>query len=242
MPSDEPTPLRFLREFDGPELRHLVRSRSKGGRPCRAHFEGPGLRDRLVRALLEAQALPVKELIEAFEFFAVVRKHLKTPRILDLCAGHGLAGLLFAVFERRVEEVVLFDAVRPPSFDAVREAVGRAAPWAADKARYVEGSLKRPPAELTGGAVLAVHACGALTDRCLDLAIDGRLPVAAMPCCRSHARNSAPKALRLALGEDVARDVDRTYRLEAAGYFVRWREISSRVTPENRVLIGIPQP
>ena len=49
--------------------------------------------------------------------------------MLDLACGHGLAGLLFAALERTVEKVVLVDARRPACFDAIFEAVVRAAPW-----------------------------------------------------------------------------------------------------------------
>ena len=88
--------------------------------------------------------------------------------------------------------------------------------------------------------MLGVHACGTLTDTCLEIATELGGPVAVMPCCRAHAKSPAPMGLRAALGEDVAYDVDRTYALEARGYGVRWREIPAAITPMNRVLIGVP--
>ena len=36
----------------------------------------------------------------------------------------------------------------------------------------------------------------------------------------------------------AATDTDRTYRLHAAGYTVRWRYIPEAITPMNRVLIA----
>ena len=45
----------------------------------------------------------MKELVEAFEFFAAVRKDLRARSLADLCAGHGLVGVLFALHERRLE-------------------------------------------------------------------------------------------------------------------------------------------
>ena len=62
-----------------------------------------------------------------------------------------------------------------------------------------------------------------------------------MPCCRANALSGAPEGLRQALGEDVAYDVHRTYRMENAGYRVRWREIPEAITPMNRVLIAVPE-
>jgi len=237
------TNFRILRAFNDERLRGYANAKARVGRNALPFFPGDTLPERLVRALAEERALPVKEMVEAFEFFAVVRRYLgRAPALVDLCAGHGLAGLLFAVFERRVDDVVLWDRRRPPSFEPVRRACARVAPWIEDKVRYVEDDLDRAATSLsTGTAAISVHACGRLTDRCL--AIGARLggPVAAMPCCRDHTLNPAPEGLRQALGEDVAYDVERTYALERAGHRVRWREIPEAVTPMNRVLIAVPR-
>ena len=47
-----------------------------------------------------------------------------------------------------------------------------------------------------------------------------------------------PAARQAELGTRLAFDIDRTYRLEAAGYRVRWDAIPEEITPMNRVLIG----
>ena len=61
--------------------------------------------------------------------------------VVDLCCGHGLTGILFAVFERRVQKVLLVDAVCPPAHRAILAAAVEVAPWAADKVRFVEAPL-----------------------------------------------------------------------------------------------------
>lgn len=235
------TAFRLLRVFNEGELRAYAGSKARIGRNTTPYFQGDTLADRLVRELAQERALPIKEVVEAFEFFAVVRKYLRrTPTIVDLCSGHGLAGILFAVFERRTEEVVLCDRRRPPNFDLVWRACLEVAPWIEAKVRYVEGPLDQTRKSLApGSAVLGVHACGTLTDACLDIARELGGPVAVMPCCRANAKNVAPEGLRQALGEDVAYDVERTYSLERNGYRVRWREIPAAVTPMNRVLIAV---
>ena len=160
--------------------------------------------------------------------------------MVDLCSGHGLAGLLFAVFERRTQQVLLCDKRRPLHFEHVWRACLASAPWIEPKVRYVEGDLARTRASLPrSSAVIGVHACGTLTDRCIDIALELGGPLAVMPCCRSNAQNRAPAGLRQALGEDVAYDVERTYTMERKGYRVRWREIPEAITPMNRVLIAV---
>lgn len=237
------TRFRMLQVFNQGELRAYAGSKTRIGWNTSPHFPGDGLTDRLVRALAEERALPIKEVAEAFEFFAVVRKYLrKSPVVADLCSGHGLVGLLFAVFERRTQEVVLVDRRQPDGFALALAAARRVAPWVEPKVRFQEGKLQDVRSGLAqGSAVVAVHACGELTDLCLDVADGLGGPFAVLPCCRSHARNPAPEGLRAALGEDVAYDVDRTYRLEARGYRVRWRTIPEAITPMNRVLIGVPR-
>ena len=232
---------RLLRAFNDESLRTYAGVKTRIGRNCLPHFPAETLADRLVRALAHERALPIKEVVEAFEFFAVTRKYLRrTSTIVDLCSGHGLAGILFGAFERRTERVILCDKRKPDHFEHVLRATTKVAPWLAEKIEYREGTLANLRTDLPpGSAVLGVHACGGLTDQCLDIASDLEGPVAVMPCCRAHAQNSAPPGLRAALGEDVAYDVDRTYAMEARGYNVRWREIPAEITPMNRVLIAV---
>ncbi len=193
----------------------------------------------MARALCEARILPFKELFESFEFFERVRRRLRAPHVADLCAGHGLTGLLFAVFEPGVERVTCLDKRPPASVETVLNAVCGVAPWARDKVQYVRLGVRGAHRILPHGAsVVAIHACGARTDRSLEtaMALDGA--VAVMPCCYHHTARRAPRALKKALGAAVATDVARTYRLEGAGYDVDWAAIPEVITPMNRILVG----
>jgi hypothetical protein len=237
------TDFRLLRAFNDERLRGYSGTRTRIGRNALPHFAGDSLAERLVRELAHERALPIKEVAESFEFFQVVRKYLRrTPTVVDLCSGHGLAGILFAAFERRTEEVVLCDRRRPQHFERVRRACLRAAPWIADKVRYVEGDLDVARSSLAAdSAVIGVHACGRLTDDCIAIALALGGPFAVMPCCRDQSMSTAPQGLAQALGADVAYDVERTYEIERAGFRVRWRAIPEAITPMNRVLIAVPR-
>jgi hypothetical protein len=237
------TAFRLLRAFNDDALRDYAGVKARIGRNTLPYFAGDTLAERLVRELAHERALPIKEVVEAFEFFAVVRKYLaRAPTVADLCSGHGLAGLLFAVFERRTDRVLSCDKRRPACYEKVRRACARAAPWIEGKVHYLEGELSRTRASLpAGSAVVGLHACGTLTDTCIEIGLETGGPFAVMPCCRAKARNTAPAGLRQALGEDVAYDVDRTYTIERRGHRVRWREIPESVTPMNRVLIAVPR-
>lgn len=224
------------------ELRWAARSTFQLDEKCASELKSRDpLVTRIVEALGKRRAINVKEVLESFETFARIRRRVRAPSVADLCCGHGLTGLLFAAIERRVERVTLLDRGAPPKAGLVLEAIVEAAPWAADKVRWVEAPIERAAEHLDPHtSIVAVHACGVRTDRAIDAAcaIESDA-LALMPCCYKHTAKRAPRGLRDALGPELATDVARTYRLEAAGYDVEWATIPEAITPMNRVLVAL---
>lgn len=68
---------------------------------ARRFFASERLQDKLARALGAEGVLPVKEVLECCEFFERIREHTRAEVVADLCCGHGLLGLLFAMFSER---------------------------------------------------------------------------------------------------------------------------------------------
>jgi len=233
--SPSPDRLRFYRALTARDGWH--RSRSTLRSEDAVHFEGDALPAAFARALCRRGATNPKELFEATETFALARKVVRRPAVADLCCGHGLAGVLFALFERSVERVILIDRERPASADLILAAAADVAPWVAPKIEWRVEQLKRVTLE-QGTGVIAIHACGIRTDAALQLALGAHGPFAALPCCRPHRAHPAPEGLKRALGADVAIDVHRSYALENAGYRVVWKTIASTITPMNRVLLA----
>ncbi|MEO0600389.1 MAG: methyltransferase, partial [Myxococcota bacterium] len=230
---------KVFRAFNLPELAPRARLRKHMAARALPAFEGAGPATRLARALADHHALAVKEVVESFEFHYRVRRRLRGPRMADLCAGHGLVGLLFAT-ERVVEHVLLVDRVRPPAFGRALAAVASVFPQVRDKVEFVEADVRT--VELSPGTrSVAVHACGEATDACLDRAIAARGAIAVMPCCYQNAGRDAPTGLRGALGAQTATDVHRTYRLEEEGFAVDWTAVPAAVTPMNRILLARPR-
>jgi len=181
--------------------------------------------------------LPIKEVLEGFEFVAKARKAVRTHTVADLCCGHGLVGMLMGIFEKKVQKVILVDKSEPPSHRALFDAVADVCPWIRDK--VVFQARKLALVELPKGtSVVSAHACGKLTDDCMDIAIDATANLAVMPCCYPRRNCNAPNAVLNQFGEAYAFDIDRTYRLENAGYKVKWSHIPDSITPMNRILIG----
>ena len=221
---------RFLRQFNEQPFAKKTKCRDRLRRSDTRWFPGDYLSSEFARALCEQCAVPFKEVLESFEFYSCVRKPMrKSASLADLCCGHGLVGVLFAMFERSVTSVTLIDKVRPKSFDDVMQAAANVAPWVPPKVRYIEARLDEANKHLepqTG--ILGVHPCGERSDQCLELAIQLNGAVAILPCCRDHSAHPSPPVLKQVLDADVAIDVDRTYRMHAAGYHVRWDYIPQR--------------
>jgi hypothetical protein len=162
--------------------------------------------------------------------------------VADLCCGHGFTGILFAIFEPEVEKVILVDRTQPPSYRKVMDCVAEVAPWAGEKVEYRETTLAQGGDALPREAsLLGVHACGARTDRILELVSRHRSRFAVMPCCYAQTAKRAPRGLANALSPNLITDIDRTYRMEALDFAVEWSAIPRAITPMNRILIGQPR-
>ena len=202
------------------------------------HFGGDTLFDALGRAVCEAGCLPRKELFEAWAVAKRARRRLGRGPVVDLACGHGLAAWCLLLLDPVEGPAICVDRRLPASAEILRDVLGRRWPRVAGRIRYVQGELEEAAVE-PGGRVLAVHACGGLTDRALELAIAARADVAALPCCHSHAKQD-DGGLSGWMDRDVAIDATRVGRLRAEGYRVWTATIPASITPENRLMLGVP--
>ncbi len=204
------------------------------------YFPGDSLHSTIVRALAAARCIPIKEVVESFEVFEAVRRDIRSPIVADLCCGHGLVGILMAAFERRVETVHLCDGRALEDSERTLAAVEQVAPWTSGKVHHHVIKLKQIDGKIPFASALATHACGLLTDGCIELAINKCCPIAVTPCCYAKQTSPAPPVLQRELGLEVASDAERTLRLHQAGYTVKWKYIPAQITPMNRIIIGKP--
>jgi hypothetical protein len=201
-------------------------------------FAGDTLFDALARTICNADCLPRKELFESWEFAKRVSRRAKGGPVVDLACGHGVVAWMMLLLDRSTTSATCIDPRLPPSAARLAEALSARFPGAASKITYVEDSLDAAQVTPTT-RVLAVHACGALTDRALDLALAARAPFAALPCCHSR-RKQDDGGLIGWLPFDLAIDVTRVGRLRDAGYTVWTSSIPEEITPKNRLFLGLP--
>eukprot|EP00746_Dinoflagellata_sp_MGD_P132683 gnl/MRDRNA2_/MRDRNA2_66391_c0_seq1.p1 gnl/MRDRNA2_/MRDRNA2_66391_c0~~gnl/MRDRNA2_/MRDRNA2_66391_c0_seq1.p1 ORF type:complete len:381 (-),score=42.41 gnl/MRDRNA2_/MRDRNA2_66391_c0_seq1:336-1427(-) len=190
---------------------------------------------KVAKALQEA-GVGGNEILKSFVFFDYAHEKLSRPAVVDLCCGNGLVGLLFALFERKVKRVYLVDTAFPESTQKILEVLCTFGPWVKPKILYlnrtvqgIEAALKHEP----DYGVVAVHACGELTDWGIQAAVARKAPLAVMPCCYSK----CPDALQnqvVSLNPGI--DDLRTSHLKSNGYEVSWQEIPQEICPMNRII------
>lgn len=232
---------RVFKQFNELEGPLPVKLKRRLDKRTAALLQARGRTQTVLQTLAETPCIKLKEVLESFEIHAVARKRLVNSHLVDLCCGHGLTGLLFAIFDPGISRVTLLDREFSKSSGLILERLTSAFPDL--QGRVVRRRLDLSDFEVPSGdvALLAVHACGPRTDQCLDLALRHRSPIAMVPCCYTGTGKNDPYTLKAALGVPLSADVGRTYKLHHHDYDVQWERISSLITPMNRVMLAHPR-
>ena len=202
-------------------------------------FPGETLFARVARAACEASCLPRKELYESWEVARRVRRRVRGRRVVELAAGHALVAHLLLLLDDTSATAVAVDPKPVPSATRLHEALLERWPRLAGRVERRLDDLRAVPVS-ADDLVVSVHACGALSDLVLDRAISARAPVALLPCCHD-ARTCDTGGLLGFLSLPLAVDATRVARLRAAGYDVLTQTIPAEITPENRLILGLPE-
>jgi hypothetical protein len=133
---------------------------------------------------------------------------------------------------------VVVDRTTPLSAATVHDALVETWPGLASRVDFVASDVEEFVLE-SGDVVVSCHACGALTDRILDRAVEAGVPVAVLPCCHDF-ETCDPGSLAGWMDQALAIDTMRAVRLEQRGYRVWTQTIPAEITPKNRLLIGVP--
>jgi hypothetical protein len=151
--------------------------------------------------------------------------------------------------------VICIDKSMPRSSERVQLAMTKRWPELADRWDYVEGSLEGTvPAPST--LLVGVHCCGILSDKVIDLAIQGQAPLALVPCCHSKqclsrkdreifettVMNTKNKGKDDCYATATSNFIDnlRMERLKSAGFTTQEARIPSAFTPKNRLILALP--
>jgi hypothetical protein len=182
--------------------------------------------------------LRVKELFETFEAYKRIGQDIyerwregAVERIYELCAGHGLLGLLLANRFPKLS-VVCVDSEKRPAFDHYRTTAADLG-LRLDNLRYVESDVAAVAIQ-PRSYVICIHACNELTRTVLERAVAAGACYAAMPCC-----------IRDGIYFKRIKHVDDRVRYAAAVGFIAGRfnaykvtAIDERITNRNLIVLG----
>jgi len=202
-------------------------------------FPDDTLFHRVARAVCHAGCLPRKELYEAWEMARRVRRLFRSGRVVDLGAGHGLLAQLMLLLDDSSSTALAVDKTLPLSSARLHQVLVQAWPRLSGRIAFVASPLEDVEI-LPTDVVVSSHACGALTDRILDRAVEARARVAVLPCCHDLATCDAA-GLSGWVDGPVAIDIVRAVRLKQQGYRIWTQAIPAHITPKNRLLLGAPE-
>jgi hypothetical protein len=213
-------------------------SRDRLGPHLLDHFQSRTLFDKIARAVCEAGVLPRKELFESWEIARRTRRRFRGGRVVDLCCGHGLIAHLMLILDDSSPAAIAVDRAVPPS--AARVAASMVATWPriAGRVTFIQGEMFEVALEPTD-LVVSAHACGALSDRIIEMATRARARLAIVPCCHDI-EASDRGGLDGWMDAPLAIDVTRAARLRALGYDIHTARIPESITPQNRLLLAWP--
>jgi hypothetical protein len=213
-------------------------SRSKLTRRDLLRFGDDTLFHRIARRVCEAECLPRKELFEAWEVARRARRRFRGGRVLDLACGHALLAQILLLLDDSSPSALAVDKIIPKSARLLGESLASEWPRLTGRVTLVEGEIASVAIQ-AGDLLVSCHACGALTDDVLSLAINARARVVVLPCCQDKAAQDQG-GLGGWLDSALAIDVTRAARLREHGYAVHTQTIDAAITPKNRLLLAEP--
>jgi hypothetical protein len=213
-------------------------SRARLGPRSIPRFPSETLFDRVGRVVCGADCLPRKELYESWEVARRVRRVFRGGRVLDLAGGHGLLAYLCLILDDTSPSAVVIDRRAPASAAKLASALVAAWPRLEGRVTFEESEVAGALV-LQGDLVVSVHACGALTDTVLGLAVRSRARAAVMPCCHD-ARENDQGGLGGWMDSALAIDATRAAMLRAKGYKVTTQKLPDGITEKSRLLMGEP--
>ncbi len=219
--------VRKLQLMDNPRARRVLTVYEKvRNKPLRFEEE--------LQQYVASSRIEEKEFYEAKQFFQKVSPLFPdVETVVDCCSGNGLAGLLWGL-EGKAKRVVLVDIERNSNFSPLLQ-------WIHEHLEFplqyiiLDIEKERIP---KGDILMAVHACGSLTDRIIEEGISQRVPLAVMPCCYKESTYLPQSSLPYFQNKRDAIDAARVMAVRSQGYEVVLRNIDPKVTPMNRIIVG----
>ena len=196
--------------------------------------------------------ISVKEFFETTEAFKTIQmkkgslrcnSNCKEKILVEVAGGHCLFSAIVAlVYPERFDRIIAIDLKRVEAFDKVMNCLRQISPVSASKIEFKQEDIKKSQSICTGSVVVALHACGNLTDVIISISLKNQVnSLNLMGCCYRNcdAAKECHPAIRNWAGERFASSITRTLKLQEHKYDVNWKFISTVITPQNQVIIAV---
>jgi len=202
-------------------------------------FASDSLFDRIAQCVCRAGCLPRKELYEAWEVARRVRRHFRGGRVIEMACGHGLLAHIMLLLDSSSPEALAVDLRLPQSATTLATELQEDWPRLQGRITFEENDVEQIKLSQED-LIVSAHACGALSDTILTLAVNAGAKLAILPCCHNLDVNDTGSLLGWMDGP-MAVDATRVARLRQAGYRVWTQTIPGDITPKNRLLLAEPE-
>ncbi|RJQ15568.1 methyltransferase [Candidatus Woesearchaeota archaeon] len=151
--------------------------------------------------------------------------------VIDACSGNGLLGW-YVLSQHHDMKVIAIDKKETEKAKQYRALF----PDAEHQYAFQQIDITKQPLP-EADALVALHACGTLTDMLMEHAMKEHMPFAIMPCCYSKDRHYFPGNGGFAFQEQITHE----RLLFARGQYadVKLLHIDDAITPMNAILGGV---
>ncbi len=185
------------------------------------------------------------EKLKFFAFYGISKKLFDSlgdeiQTIVDCCCGNSFLGWHWLVNDNSLNVLAVDNRVTN-RFREVNQYFKQNFPNLSEKHSFIERDVSKiifPESSL----VVALHACGNLTDIIIEKCVDKRLPFAVMPCC-PNSRRIWWKDKSIYFEGSLSRYIDnlRLEYMQKNGYAAKFELIDENITPMNRIILARPR-
>jgi len=148
-------------------------------------------------------------------------------------------GYLMLLLDDTSVDAVCVDTQIPGSAAVLGQVLQQRWPRLVGRVHRERGDLAGVEAR-PGDLVVSAHACGALTDQVINVAVRAGARLGVLPCCHDQETCDTGQ-LGGWMDVSLAIDATRAAKLRACGYQVFAQTIPEAITPKNRLLLASPR-
>ncbi len=182
-----------------------------------------------------------KHLRKAEIFYQEIAPYFSGKRIVDICSGNGLLGWYFLLQMPSIQ-VLSIDIKQTRKNKYLKERILRVYSGITDRFHCLNADINNTQLKLENSDfIVSMHACGHLSDRVIEIALENHLPFSIVPCCYEpdrHVLKPANYSLPQGISREEIVDHLRVRYIEEKGRECICKTIKDFPSPKNRLIVS----